>query len=86
MNLNLNQSNFNSLYSPNGITYENIGNQVEYIFTCIHAECITVWQIGGSAGEGVGQIKQMSLFALIVNYWCRTLYYPKQAQMMLLQC
>ena len=27
----------------------------------------------------------MSLCALIVNYWCRTLYCPKQAQMILLQ-
>ena len=27
----------------------------------------------------VGQLEQMSLFALIVNYWCRTLYCPKQS-------
>ena len=32
-----------------------------------------------NAGEGLGQLEQMSLFALIINYWCRTLYCPKQS-------
>ena len=59
---------------------------MEYVSTCIHAECITVWQIGESAGERVGQLEQMSLFTLIVKYWCRTLYCPRQYQMILLQC
>ena len=59
---------------------------MEYLFTCLHPKCTTVRHTGGSAGEGVGQLEQMSLFALIVNYWCRTLYYQKQAQMILLQC
>ena len=58
---------------------------MEYLFTCMHPKCTTVWHSGESAGEGVGQVKQISLFALIVNYWCRTLCCQKQAQMML-QC
>ena len=86
MYLNPTQSNLNSLYSTYQITYENDENQVEYLFTCIHPKCATVCHTGGSAGEGVRQLEQMSLFALIVNYWCRTLYCPKQAQTMLLQC
>ena len=36
--------------------------------------------------KGWGIWSNLSLFALIVNYWVRTLHCSKQAQMMLLQC
>ena len=52
-----------------------------YIFNCT-----TVCNTGGNAGEWVAQLKKMSLLVLIVNYRCRTLYWPKQAQIILLQC
>ena len=69
MYLNPTQSNLNSLYSTYQITYENDENQVEYLFTCIHPKCTIVRLTrGGSAGERVGQLEQMSLCALIVNY------------------
>ena len=86
MYLNRTRSNFNSLISTYRITYENVGNHLEYLSTCIHPKFSNVWHSGGSARERVGQLEQMSLFALIVNYWFRTLYYNTPDQMMLLQC
>ena len=62
MYLNPTRSNLNSLHSTYRITYENVGNQVEYLFTCIHPKCTTIWHTCESAGEGVGHLEQLVPF------------------------
>ena len=56
------------------------------IFLLVYILSVKLYNIQVKCRRRVGQLEQMSLFALIVKYWCRTLYYPKQTQMMLLQC
>ena len=38
-------SNLKSLYSTYRITYENVGNCVEYLFTCIHPTSVQLYDI-----------------------------------------
>ena len=57
------------------------------IFLLVYILSVQLYDIHVKVPEkGWGIWSNLSLFALIVNYWVRTLYCSKQAQMMLLQC
>ena len=45
MYLNPNQSNLNSLYSTYRITYENVGNQVEYLSLLVYILSVQLYGI-----------------------------------------